>query len=693
MTLISVGLTLVAAVAVVGAVAGGLAPARIRPLVAGTSTAVVGLGGVLAGVGALGGRTWALSLTHVLPLAGTALSVDALSGAFLLLIGAVAIVAGIYSVGYTSPGGAHATDEDAAPVHADAAGSRTTQAVLPLFVASMLLVPAAASVTTLLVLWELMALTSLILVLAEHRLRRSVRDAGLWYAGMTHAGLVAIMLGLVILAAGAGGESFAAIRAGSAAMSPATRSWVFVLVFLGFGSKAGMVPLHVWLPRAHPEAPSHVSALMSAAMVTLGLYGIIRVGFDLLGGGARWWWLLVLAVGGVSALYGVLQASVAADLKRLLAYSTTENVGLMLMGVGAAGVFAADGNRVLAGLLMAAAVLHAVNHAAFKALLFFGAGSVLRATGLRDLDRLGGLASRMPATTALFALGALGAAGLPAGNGFVSEWLLLQGLIHSVTVTSSPALAVAITMPLAVGVVALTAGLGVATFVKAFGTGFLARPRSAAATGAGESPLSMRAAMGLAAASCAVLAVAPSIAGAPLSRVLRVLPSVRDGAPLADSGVSLRLAGIAGSMSPLYIVLGLVVAAVAASALVRWAARGVPRRVAELWGCGGARLTPRMEYTATSFAEPLTRVFDDVLRPEQDIDVTPFAESKFLIESVRFRHRVPDRIEAWLYPPLLAAAGRWGRRARGIANGSVHRYLAYGFFGVLGVLVVVGLTS
>jgi hydrogenase-4 component B len=693
MTLIGVGLAVAAVVAVVGAVAGATVPTRIRPFLVGSSTALVGLGGVLAGVGALGGQTWSLSVTHVLPLAGATLAVDALSGAFLLLIGAVAIAAGIYAMGYTSPGGAHATDDGAASAHAPAAASRTAQAILPLFVAAMLLVPVAASVSTLLVLWELMALTSLILVLAEHRLRRSVREAGLWYAGMTHAGLVAIMLGLVVLAAGAGGESFAAMRAGSAAMAPSTRSWVFVLIFLGFGSKAGMVPLHVWLPRAHPEAPSHVSALMSAAMVTLGLYGIIRVGFDLLGGGARWWWVVVLAVGGASALYGVLQASVAVDLKRLLAYSTTENVGLMLIGVGAAGVFAADGNRVLAGLLMAAAVLHAVNHAAFKALLFFGAGSVLRSTGLRDLDRLGGLASRMPVTTALFAVGALGAAGLPAGNGFVSEWLLLQGLIHSVTVTSSPSVVVAISMPLAVGVVALTAGLGVATFVKAFGVGFLARPRSAAATGATESPLSMRAGMALAAAACAVLALAPSVAGEPLSRLLRVLPTVRDGAPLADSGVSLRLAGIAGSMSPLLIVLGLLVAGLGVTALVRWVARGVPRRVAELWGCGGARLTPRMEYTATSFAEPLTRVFDDVLRPEQDIDVTPFAESRFLIESVRFRQRVPDRLEAWLYPPLLAAVGRWGQWSRQIANGSVHRYLAYGFIGVIGVLVVVGIAS
>lgn len=713
MNLVAAGLGVVVAGAAAGAATGALAPARARPLATGLLTTTVGLGGVLAGAAALAGQAWSMTVPGILPLGAATLAVDPLSGAFLLLIGAVTVAAGVYSVGYTGPGGRHATDDDAAagaaaapgaePAgqravdagtgHVEAAASRTAQAVLPLFVATMLLVPAAASVSTLLVLWELMALTSLVLVLAEHRLRRSVRDAGLWYGAMTHAGAVAILLGLVVFAAAAGGESFAALRAGAADLSRGTRSLVFVLIFAGFGSKAGMVPLHVWLPRAHPEAPSHVSALMSAAMVNLGLYGLIRVGFDLLGGGPRWWGLLVLAVGGLSALYGVLQASVATDLKRLLGYSTTENVGLMLIGVGAAGVFAAEGNRALAGLLMAAAVLHAVNHAAFKTLLFLGAGSVLRATGLRDLDRLGGLAARMPVTTALVAFGALAAAALPPGNGFVSEWLLLQGLIHSLTGTGPPTVVVAVSMPLAVGVVALTAGLGVATFVKAFGVGFLARPRSAPAAVAVESPPSMRAGMALAAAACLGLALAPVAAAAPLARVLQVMPTVRDGAPLADSGVRLQLVGIAGSMSPLLIAIGLLVGTAAAAALARWVGRGLPRRVAPVWGCGGTRLDPRMEYTATSFAEPLTRVFDDVLRPEQDVVVTPYTESRYLIESVRFRHRVPDRLEARLYPPLLGAAARWGRWSRPVANGSVHRYLAYGFVGMLAVLVVVRLSG
>ena len=713
MNLVLVGLVTIAVGAPLAAAAGALLPTRTRPLITGLLTCVVGVGGMLAGAGALAGQTWSVTVGHLLPLSSAVVSVDPLSGVFMLLIGGVSVAAGVYSIGYTSPGGIHPSPDDDATAssasittgdsaarasdsgHSTGTGaaSRTTQAMLPIFVASMLLVPAAANITTFLMLWELMALSSLALVLSEHRDRPAVREAGLWYAAMTQAGLIAILLGLVVFAAGAGGESFTTLREGAANLSPATRSVVFVLAFIGFGSKAGMVPLHVWLPRAHPEAPSHVSALMSAAMVKLGVYGLIRVWFDLLGGGPQWWGVLVLAIGALSALYGVLQASVSTDLKRLLGYSTTENVGLILMAVGAAAMFAADGNRNLASLLMAAALLHSVNHAGFKTLLFLGAGSVLRATGLRDLDRLGGLARRMPATTALVGFGALAAASLPPGNGFVSEWLLLQGLIHSLVGVGSPGVIVAVTMPLAVGVVALTAGLGVVTYVKAFGVGFLARPRSTPAARAIESPRSMRVGMAVAALACAVLALAPTAASRPLTRVIEVLPTVRDRAPVGGNEVTLRLAGISGSMSPLLIALGLLGGIIVIVVLTRWAAGGLPRRSAPVWGCGGSRLNPRMEYTATSFAEPLTRVFDNVLRPEQDLDVTHHVESQYLLESVRFRQRVPDRIESRLYPPVLAAASKWGEWARKMQNGSVHRYLAFGFVGLLVVMVVVGLTA
>ncbi|WP_345539171.1 proton-conducting transporter membrane subunit [Phytohabitans rumicis] len=655
------------ALAGAGALAGLVTPARWRSTTAGAATAAVGAAGVAAGLAAVSGTGWQARLPDLLPLAGVSLSVDALAGWFLLLIGAVAAVVGIYTVGYTGRGG-----------HGPA--SRTALAVLPVFVAAMLLVPAAANVSTFLLAWELMAVTSLLLVLAEHRHSPAVRTAGLWYAAMTQAGFVAVLLGLVWLAAASGGESFAVIRAAAPGLSPAVSGGVFLLCLIGFASKAGAVPLHPWLPRAHAEAPSHVSALMSAAMVKLGVYGIVRVGFDLFGGGSRWWWLLLAAIGAVSALYGILQAVVATDLKRLLAFSTSENIGLILLGLAAAGLWADAGQPGVAGVALAAALLHAVNHAGFKTLLFCGAGSVLHATGTRDLDALGGLSRRMPATTVLFTVGALGAAALPPGNGFISEWLLLQALLHQ-----APAAGTVLTIaaPAAVAVVALTAGVGVAAYVKALGTGFLARPRSTAAARAVESPPSMLAGMGLAAAACAGLAVAPTVAAPALDRIAAELNT--GAAPLSGSGMDVRLAGITSTIAPLWIAVGVVGLAVGFAAAGR--AFGRARRRAVAWDCGDGPLTPRMEYTATSFAEPLQRVFDDVLAPEQDVDVTHPAESAYLVRAVQYRRRLPDRIEARLYRPLITAVDTVGRAARALASGSVHRYLAYMLTALVAVLV------
>ncbi|MGV9386909.1 proton-conducting transporter transmembrane domain-containing protein [Nonomuraea sp. NPDC003707] len=660
----------------VAAVAALLAPPRARLQLAGWCTAGAGAVGAAAGVAAVmaggsaggTGPSWSAWLPELLPLAGVRLAVDPLGGVFIAVTGAVAVCAAIYGIGYCD----HGLD------------GRGFQSVLPLFVAAMLLVPAAASVSTFLLAWELMAISSLLLVLAEHRRRAAVGRAGLWYAVMTHLGLVTILAGLVAFAAGAGGESFEQLRA--AALPPAAKTVVFLATLAGFASKAGIVPLHVWLPRAHPEAPSHVSALMSTAMVNMGAYGVVRVGLDLLGGGPAWWWLLVLAAGAASALFGILQAVVASDLKRLLGYSTTENLGLVLVGVGAAGFFAASKLPVLAALALAAALLHVVNHAAFKTVLFLSAGSVLHATGSRDLDVLGGLRTRMPYTTAVFAVGALCASALPPGNAFVSEWLLLQSLIHALP---GSGVAGAVTMPLAVGVIALSAGLAVATFVKAFGVGFLARPRSAAAERASESPPSMLGAMALAAAGCAGLALAPTLVVPALGRAVGVVFPARDGMSDVVSGeLTLRLAGVAGMISPLLIAVALVTAVVAVLGLVRVTATRRVRRAARLWDCGAGPMSARMEYTATSFAEPLQRVFDDVLAPESDVDVTPMKESAYLVERVRFHARVPDRIEHRLYDPLIAAVAAVGKGARALATGSVHRYLGYGFWALTGALIV-----
>jgi formate hydrogenlyase subunit 3/multisubunit Na+/H+ antiporter MnhD subunit len=667
MNLVQAGLGAAVAVGVLSALLALITPRRLRPVPVGVGTALVGASGALAGAGALAGQSYSVEIPALLPLFGVSFAVDALSGLFLVVTGGVAIAVAVYGIGYAR----HGLD------------GRGVQAVLPLFVLAMLLVPAAASMGTFLVCWELMALTSLVLVLAEHQQRDTVAVAGRWYAVMTHLGMVAILIGLLVLVAYSADDSFPALRAAATNLSPVVAGVVFVLTLVGFTSKAGILPLHAWLPRAHPEAPSHVSALMSAAMVNLGIYGIARVGFDLLGGGPTWWWLLVLALGALSAVYGILQAAMSSDLKRLLGNSTTENMGLVLIGVGAAGLFASAGDHVLAGVALSAALLHVINHAAFKTLLFLSAGSVLHATGSRDLDALGGLRAGMPITTWSFGLGALAASALPPGTAFVSEWLLLQALIHGLPASGS---ATAIVMPVAVAAVALTAGLAVATFVKAFGVGFLARPRSSAAANATESPVSMLAGMGLAAMACVALALVPSV----------VLPAVGSAStmtlgtahPAVSGQATLQLNGIAGTLSPLLLTVALLVVSVVLAGAVRLIAARRARRTARLWDCGAGPLSPRMEYTATSFAEPLQRVFDDVVQPEQDIDVTHHQESSYLVQAVEYRQRVPDRLERRVYEPVLRLISAWGRAARRLATGSVHRYLGYGFYTVCGLLIL-----
>jgi NADH:ubiquinone oxidoreductase subunit 5 (subunit L)/multisubunit Na+/H+ antiporter MnhA subunit len=386
-------------------------------------------------------------------------------------------------------------------------------------------------------------------------------------------------------------------------------------------------------------------------------------------------------------VYGILQAAMSTDLKRLLGQSTTENMGLVLVGVGAAGLFTTSGDRVLAGLALAAALLHVINHAAFKTLLFLAAGSVLHATGTRDLDALGGLRPAMPVTTAAFGLGALAASALPPGTAFVSEWLLLQALIHGLPDGGT---VVAVAMPVAVAAVALTAGLAVATFVKAFGVGFLARPRSSAAEHAHESPRSMLAGMGLAGVACVVLALLPP---AVLPGVgAAVGPALGAGESAVSGVVTMQLSGIVGSLSPLLLTLALLTAVVLVVGLVRVVATRRARRAARLWDCGAGPMSSRMEYTATSFAEPLQRVFDNVLRPETDVDVSHHEESRYLVRAVEYRRKVPDRIERRLYEPVLAALAGWGRVGRRLATGSVHRYLGYGFYTVCAVLVLLAVT-
>lgn len=662
MSLFLAGLCLGLAAAVLGA----MLPLRLRVLVASVFSSAACVVTFIAAVRTLAsGGVATYRTSQILPFTGVDLSLDALGALFIATTAVVGLAASCYSVGYAE--------------HAQR--SRTASAMLPLFLTSLLLIPAAASIATFMVAWEVMALTSMLLLLVEHRHRQEARDAAQWYAVMTHLGAAAILLGFVILGAHAGSPDFSAIRSHASSLSPTARSIAFVLALVGFSSKAGAVPLHVWLPRAHPEAPSPVSALMSGAMVNLGVYGIVRVGQGLLGGGESWWWLLVIALGVLSAFYGAIHAAASSDLKRLLAYSTVDNVGLMLIGVGAAGALSLAGHRGLAMLAMLAALFHLVNHSLFKGCLFLAAGAVERATGTRDLDRLGGLAKRLPVTAALFAIGALSISALPGFNGFASEWLLLEALLHGFAAHGAATL---VALLAGVTALALTGGLTAAAFVKALGIGFLGQPRSQPAADAHEVARSMLAGMAVAAAPCILLGVAPGILVPALRRAIAV--ALGASASPVRKGLGLDLAAVQGAIQP-FLYVGAILAVMLAlrGVLVILSRRGLRR--AEAWACGRELQTARMEYTATSFAEPLGRVFADVLRPDQDLEVTHVAESRYVAEAIRYQSRADDGIERSLYRPVIEAVSKWGEFARRAQNGSVHRYLAFGLVALVLILL------
>lgn len=665
MTLVELGIIAQLILTLLGVISAVAAPPAARSVLCGAVCALLGVAGVLTGAAALSGRLGALELPTALPVGQVALAPTPLGGFFMVVAGAVGAIAAVYAVGYAR----------------GPAASRTAWSALPVFLGAMQLVPAAGDLVSFLLFWELMALASTVLVLADHSERPEVGSAALWYAGMTHLSFVLLLLGFTVLAQAGGGTDWAAMR--EVEPTSAAASAGFVLLVAGFATKAGIVPVHVWLPRAHPAAPSHVSALMSGAMVKMGIYGMLLVTLRLLPGGPTWWGALLVGLGAISAVYGILQASVTSDLKRLLAYSTTENVGLMFLALGTALMLRAHHVASAADAALVACLLLVASHAAFKATLFLGAGSIVQASGERDLDRMGGLGSRMPVTGLAFGVGALGAAALPVTAGFMAEWTLLQAVIHGARPDDR---IISVTMPIAVSVVALTAGLALLTFVKAYGIAFLAWARSAGAEEADEAPVSMQAGMLIGAMAVLALGMFPGV----LVRAATDAAGIRAGTRSGPSEVD--LAGIGALLEPIAILAAVLIMLAAVAAIATVVSRRVPRRRVDLaWGCGGMRASARMQYTATSYAEPLARVFDDALRPERDVVVTHAGESRYLVERVQFRQRVADGIENRLYRPALAVVDRIGIAGRRLQNGSIHRYLGYSFLALVVVLVVVAL--
>ncbi len=623
---------------------------------------VTALASLLAG----GAVAPAVVLPLGLPWVGAHFRLNSLASFFLVVVNLGGGAASLYALGY----GRHET----AP-----------QRVLPFypaFLAAMNLVVLADDAFTFLFCWEFMSLSSWALVMAHHREADNAR-AGYIYLLMASFGTLMLLLAFGLLAGAEGGYAFAAMR-GSQSSTMVT-VLVLLLVLFGAGSKAGLVPLHVWLPLAHPAAPSHVSALMSGVMTKVAVYGFIRIVFDLLGEPSWWSSMVVLALAAATALLGVLYALMQHDLKRLLAYHTVENIGIIFIGLGLALAFRANGMERAAALALAAALFHVFNHSLFKSLLFFGAGAVLAGTGERDMERLGGLIHRMPLASFAFLVGCVAISALPPLNGFVSEWLTFQAILLS---PALPQWGLKILIPSVGALLALSAALAAACFVKAFGITFLGRPRSPAVAKAGEADRFSLGAMFFLAALCLLAGILP---GPVIDALAPICRSLVGGSMPLQSGIPwLAIAPITESRSSydgmlVFLFIGLS-SLLSAYAIHRLASRALRR--APAWDCGYPDPSPLTQYSATSFAQPIRRVFGSVLfRAREEVEMPPPGDMRAALYHVELQDPVWD----WLYAPLARGVSLVAERFNHLQFLTIRQYLSLVFVALVLLLLVLAL--
>jgi formate hydrogenlyase subunit 3/multisubunit Na+/H+ antiporter MnhD subunit len=608
------------------------------------------------------GSPQSLQLPVGLPWSGAHFRLDALAAFFLAVVSLGGAGASLFAVGYGQ--------------HEPAPGR--VLPFYPAFLAGMLLVVLAHDAFSFLLSWELMSLTSWALVVAHHRDLGNIR-AGYIYLLMASFGTLCLLLAFGLLAGGTGGYTFAEIRSGTGIL-PAV---VFILAILGAGSKAGLVPLHIWLPLAHPAAPSHVSALMSGVMTKVAVYGFIRIVLDLNGAPEWWWSLLVIALAGITCVMGVLSALMQHDLKRLLAYHTVENIGIIFLGLGLALAFSSHGLAAPAALALTAALFHVLNHCLFKSLLFFGSGAILSATGERDMEHLGGLIHAMPLTAFAFLTGCIAISALPPLNGFVSEWLTFQAILLS---PSLPSWALKLMIPAAGAMLALSAALAAACFVKAFGVTFLGRARTPSAHQARETDRASLAAMFAFAVLCLISGILPGLFIDALAPVVQGLAGAS--MPQQSTRAWLSIVPIAESRSSyngLLVFVFITVSTLATIEVVhRYASRAARRGPA--WDCGFPDASPATQYTAESFAQPIRRVFGTaIFQAEEQVEMPPPSDSRPARLTVRLR----DLIWEVFYAPIQRSVSVAGDRLNHLQFLSIRQYLSLVFVALVALLLVV----
>lgn len=583
---------------------------------------------------------------------------DSLTSLFLFLLGSASAGVSVFAAGYFRRG--EGTD----------AGLLCLQ--YHLFLASMGMVLLADDAYAFMVAWETMALSSYFLVTTQHGIAE-IRSAGFLYLLIAHVGAISILLSFGVMQGGSWQFTFDAMR--GAHLAPQWAAAAFLLAVVGFGAKAGLVPLHVWLPEAHPAAPSPVSALMSGVMLKTAVYGVLRVTFDLLGG-PTWWWGLVLLAGGLfSALYGVVFAAAQTDMKRLLAWSSIENLGIIFTGIGLAVVFHGVGMTALAALALIAALYHTLNHAFIKSLLFLGTGAVLHSTGERNLGRLGGLIHRMPWVAWLTLVGALAMAGLPPLNGFVSEWLLLQAFLFAHEVPKS---FVSMMLPAGAAIVALAAALAAYVMVKFFGVIFLGQPREAALNRAHDAGVLERIGLSALALACLALGLLPTYVVGALRSVVSDLTGASLPSPQAPWWLLVPLPDrLASYSAPIFFcaLIGMVVLTIFGVGLFyhRRARRGAA------WDCGFGGLGPRMQDTAEGFGQPIRNIFGAFFEMKRELP-SPFDRAP------RYHVTVGDKLWSRLYVPLGSMVQRVADIFARVQQGRISTYLLYSFITLIVLL-------
>lgn len=558
--------------------------------------------------------------------------------------------------------------------------------LLALFILSMCMVVTAGNLFSFLVFWELMSLMSYFLVVFDHTHNKSVR-AGTIYLIMTHIGTASLMAAFFILYNHAGSFDFFAIKQAAAAMPVQMRNTVFLLLLFGFATKAGVVPVHIWLPFAHPQAPSHVSSIMSGVMIKIAIYGMIRFFLMLLGIGPAWWGVLILTLAVISCLAGVIYALMDHDLKRLLAYHSVENIGIILLGIGAAMFFTTKGLVLIAVLCMCAGLYHLVNHALFKGLLFLCAGSVVKATGMRDMEKMGGLIKVMPWTAAFFLIGAMGISALPPLNGFVSEWLTFQAFFAGILQSQGW---IRLFMVLCVAALALTSGLAAACFVKAFGITFLAMPRSYRAEQAKEASLSLKLGMGFLAVMVILFGVGAGIIAPYIALVAQDILGAPESV-FSFQWLSLKITTAwAISVSPFIIAMLLLVFGFV---ILGWFMYGLRTKTSRCntWDCGYYALDARTEYTATAFSKPFRIAFSFFLLPYRKSK--KIWDSFYHVRSFTYETHTTPVFERHFYEPLLGVIYYVAVKFRKIQPGSINLYLLYIFLTMVILVAITGIFS